>query len=352
MERMVPTFNKPKVELHVHLDACIRPETLLYFAKKRHLQIPGDSVESLLESIVCTNPGSLSHFLSKFHIYMPIVAGDREAVKRIAYEFVEMKAKEGVIYVEVRYCPHLFANSKVDPIPWGQEGGDLTPEEVVNLVNEGLKEGEKDFTIKVRSILCCLRHMPDWSLEIVELCKKHRKDSVVAIDLAGDESLQSETSPAIFKAYEEAARCGVHRTVHAGEAGPPSVVKEAVETLQAERIGHGYHTLQDPALYTRLLKMNMHFEMCPWSSYITGACDPDFTKHPLIQLKRDKANYSLSTDGPLPFGTTLEKDYAIAKKHMGFSDEDFMRVGAFPPFPRILTSFIPATEREPSHQRT
>ncbi|MEE6513837.1 hypothetical protein FKM82_021658 [Ascaphus truei] len=152
--------------------------------------------------------------------------------------------------------------------------------------------------------------------------------------------------------FQEAARCGVHRTVHAGEAGPPSVVKEAVETLQAERIGHGYHTLQDPALYTRLLKMNMHFEMCPWSSYITGACDPDFTKHPLIQLKRDKANYSLSTDGPLPFGTTLEKDYAIAKKHMGFSDEDFMRVGAFPPFPRILTSFIPATEREPSHQRT
>ncbi|MEE6513835.1 hypothetical protein FKM82_021658, partial [Ascaphus truei] len=160
--------------------------------------------------------------------------------------------------------------------------------------------------------------LTDWSLEIVELCKKHRNDSVVAIDLSGDESLRSETSPAIFKAYE------------------------AVETLQAERIGHGYHTLQDPALYTRLLKMNMHFEMCPWSSYITGACDPDFTKHPLIQLKRDKANYSLSTDGPLPFGTTLEKDYAIAKKHMGFSDEDFMRVN----INAARSSFLPDEEKQ------
>lgn len=46
--------------------------------------------------------------------------GCREAVKRIAYEFVEMKAKEGVVYVEVRYSPHLLANSKVDPIPWNQ----------------------------------------------------------------------------------------------------------------------------------------------------------------------------------------------------------------------------------------
>lgn len=47
--------------------------------------------------------------------------GDREAIKRIAYEFVEDKAKEGVIYVEVRYSPHLLANTKVDPIPWNQD---------------------------------------------------------------------------------------------------------------------------------------------------------------------------------------------------------------------------------------
>lgn len=46
--------------------------------------------------------------------------GCREAIRRIAYEFVEMKAKEGVVYVEVRYSPHLLANSKVEPIPWNQ----------------------------------------------------------------------------------------------------------------------------------------------------------------------------------------------------------------------------------------
>lgn len=46
--------------------------------------------------------------------------GSREAIKRIAYEFVETKAKEGVVYVEVRYSPHLLANCKVEPIPWNQ----------------------------------------------------------------------------------------------------------------------------------------------------------------------------------------------------------------------------------------
>lgn len=47
--------------------------------------------------------------------------GCREAIKRIAYEFVEMKAKERVAYVEVRYSPHLLANSKVKPMPWNQQ---------------------------------------------------------------------------------------------------------------------------------------------------------------------------------------------------------------------------------------
>ncbi|KAM4691738.1 adenosine deaminase-like [Rhinophrynus dorsalis] len=343
MELMHSDFNKPKVELHVHLDASIRPDTILYFAKKNRINLPcGESIEDLLKSIVCTEPGNLTEFLSKFNIYMPAVAGDREAVKRIAYEFVEMKSKEKVIYVEVRYSPHLFANCKVDPIPWEQKEGDLTADEVVDLVNQGLKEGERDFKVKVKSILCCLRHMPNWSPEVVELCKKYRNDTVVAIDLAGDESLKSEIFPGHLRAYEEAARCGIHRTVHAGEAGPPSVVREAIEVLKAERIGHGYHTLQDSELYNQILNMNMHFEMCPWSSYITGACDPDFTKHPLIQLKKDKANFSLSTDGPIPFGTTLEKDYSIAKTYMGFSEEDFMRAN----INAARSCFLPEDEKQ------
>lgn len=93
--------------------------------------------------------------------------------------------------------------------------------------------------------------------------------------------------------FQEAVKSGVHRTVHAGEVGPATVVKEvsvagwwrgpsprsphtpapearaglhaacpqAVDTLKTERLGHGYHTLEDAALYNRLLQENMHFEV-------------------------------------------------------------------------------------------
>nr|XP_033770556.1 adenosine deaminase isoform X2 [Geotrypetes seraphini] len=319
-------FEKPKVELHVHLDGSIKAETILYFANKRGIKLLAETVEGLLQHVAYSKPMSFAEFLAKFDHYMPAIAGDREAVKRIAYEFVEMKAKEGVIYVEVRYSPHFLANSKVDPLPWEQEEGDLTPEEVVDLVNQGLREGERDFNIKARSILCCMRHRPNWSPEVVELCKKYQNDTVVAIDLAGNEMVSCKESSGHREAYEEAVRSGIHRTVHAGEIGPPSVVREAVEILKAERIGHGYHTTDDPDLYKELLEKNMHFELCPWSSYLTSACCSDFTKHPAIQFKNDKANYSLNTDDPLIFGSTLNKDYKVAKKYMGFTDEDFMQV--------------------------
>lgn len=51
---------------------------------------------------------------------MLFFSGDREAIKRIAYEFVEDRAKVGVVYVEARYSPHLLANTGVEPIPWSQ----------------------------------------------------------------------------------------------------------------------------------------------------------------------------------------------------------------------------------------
>ncbi|XP_026187283.1 adenosine deaminase [Mastacembelus armatus] len=319
-------FDKPKVELHVHLDGAIRVKTILEVAKRRGIMLPANTVEEMKKIIILHKPATLTDFLAKFNIYMHVIAGDREAIKRIAFEFVEDKAKEGVIYVEVRYSPHLLANTKVQPIPWGQKEGDVSPEDVVHLVNQGLSEGERAFNIKARSILCCMRHMPNWSMDVMELCKKYHHQGVVAIDLAGDESLNCVANPEHRKAYEEAVRCGIHRTVHAGEVGPASVVKEAVEVLKAERIGHGYRTLDDQALYKKLLDQKMHFEVCPISSSLTGACPLDFTKHPVITFRKDKANYSLNTDDPLIFNSTLHLDYSTAHKSMGFTVEEFKRL--------------------------
>ncbi len=64
-------------------------------------------------------------------------SGDAVAIERLAHEFCEDEAKNGVAYVEARYSPHLMA---------GEHCG---AEEVIKAVLRGFKRGEKDFGIKV-----------------------------------------------------------------------------------------------------------------------------------------------------------------------------------------------------------
>ncbi|KAM9786045.1 adenosine deaminase [Neosynchiropus ocellatus] len=341
LKKPQPLSDMPKVELHVHLDGAVRVPTILDVARRRGFDLPANTVEELRRIIVLEEPVDLTQFIGVFAKYMHVLAGDREAIRRIAYEFVEDKAKEGVIYVEVRYSPHLLANTDVDPIPWNQEEGDVTPEEVVQLVNQGLRDGERDFKIKARSILCCMRHMPNWSSHVVELCDRYRGKGVVGIDLAGDESLDCEAYPGHRNAFEEAVRLGIHRTVHAGEVGAPSVVREAVEVLKAERVGHGYRTVEDQRLYQQLLDQQMHFEVCPISSKLTGACNPDFARHPAVRFREDKANFSLNSDDPLIFNNTLNMDYQVAQEHMGFTLDELQRLN----INAAKSSFLPDDEK-------
>ncbi len=73
-------------------------------------------------------------------------------------EFCEDSANQGIAYSEVRYCPHLLANTFDKPEFTSK--GDISPDEVVQIVNAALAEGEKKYDIKVRSIMCCMRHRP------------------------------------------------------------------------------------------------------------------------------------------------------------------------------------------------
>ncbi|KAL5013266.1 hypothetical protein ScPMuIL_007536 [Solemya velum] len=317
-----------KIELHVHLDGAIRPQTVLELARKRGQHLETSNVEDLKADIVLTKPSSLRKLLHSFKVFMPVVAGDRDAVKRIAYEFCEDCAKENIRYVEVRYSPHFLSNtqpmSEFDIAP-----GDFSPRDVVETVNESLKQGQKDFDIKVNSILCCITHRPEWSLEVAQLCKEYKADGVVAIDIAGEDFEPGKDPKECLhkQAFTEAYKSGIHRTVHAGECGPSAGVKEALDHMYAERIGHGYHVLEDPELYERVLRDKIHLETCPISSIRTKACPEDIKKHPLLKFVKDACNYSINTDDPIILDNNLTDDYETALD-MGLT-EDQVITGIF-----------------------
>ncbi|XP_069106458.1 adenosine deaminase-like [Argopecten irradians] len=324
-----------KVELHIHLDGAVRSETILDISKSKNrpiISIDDDGkqtvitdLEALDKEVIIRHPCSLREFLHTFNVFMPIIAGDKEAVSRIAYEFCEDCSKSGIRYVEVRYNPHLLSNT-LDKPDFARERGNFSPRDVVETVCDALERGSRDFNVTVNSILCCMTHRPEWSAEVVALCKEFQHKGVVALDIAGQD-FKPGKDPLLCrhkKAFKEAYDHGVHRTVHAGENGPAEGVEEAIDHMYAERIGHGYHMMDDPDLYSRCKKNGVHFEVCPASSIVTSACPVDIMKHPLIKFAEDGVNFSLNTDDPIILDNTLDDDYVLAGK-MGLSDEQIIQ---------------------------
>ena len=152
----------------------------------------------------------------------------------------------------------------------------------------------------------------EFNEQVLELAQKFRDQGVVGIDFAGNEEM-AEDSTHIFtdkeiSMFKKAKELGIHRTCHAGEAGPAANVGFAIDEMCAERIGHGYRVINDKALYEKCLAANVHFETCPQSSYFTGAISP-YQHNSIIQFAEDGANFSINKDDPLTFGSTLDLEY-------------------------------------------
>ncbi|XP_067005028.1 adenosine deaminase isoform X2 [Anabrus simplex] len=271
-----------RVELHVHLDGCVRPETLWDLANEKHFKLPGNgTLGDLKKALVIRDPIDLRHFLQPFQIITPCVVSDLKAMERIATEFCEDKARNGVLYAEARFSPHLWLSA-------GDCRGDLAGlGEVIQAVTRGFHKGEELFGIKVRTILCSINGMGTAN-DVLQLCQKFRGEGVVGMDLAGNcmsdlkPYVEVPLNPEELHAFEEARKSGIHRTLHAGESGGPEMVHRAVENYHAERIGHGYHVLESREIYSSILEKQIHLETCPYSSLLTGAVPLSTVKHPIV----------------------------------------------------------------------
>ncbi|KAF0299964.1 Adenosine deaminase [Amphibalanus amphitrite] len=335
---------KCRVHLHIHLDGAIRPSTIWELSRQKKLPLPGNgSLRELEEALQIHSPRDLAFFLAKFRWICPAVMGDLAAIERVAFEFVEDEAGSAVLYTEPRFSPHLLVGA----------GGQVTARQVTEAVLRGLARGQQQFGVTARLLLCCIRGMTEFYSETLELCTEFRDKGVVGMDIAGDEasattkdgdahSCEQMLEPEL-KLFQEAARRGIHRTVHAGEAGPAYMVQVALDKMHAERIGHGYHVLEDEELYRRCIKERVHFECCPSSSYLTGAVSLTQTKHPVQRrvFYEDGASFSVNLDDPTVIQADMDTEYSLLRR-MGFNEAMFATMN----FNAAKASFLPDSEKK------
>lgn len=300
----------PKAELHVHLDGCLRPATMLELAREQGVALPADTPEALAKALHVKDAGSLEEYLDKFR-YTLAVMQTPAALERVAYEFVVDAAAEHVRYVEVRYSPLLHAPA-------------LSLAEAIEAPLRGVRRAEAETGTRVALIVCAIRTRPPAdSLELARAAADYRGAGVLGFDLAGAE--RGHPAGDHRAAFEYAAAHGLACTCHAGEGDGAASIADALHVCGARRIGHGTRLLEDPALQEEVVARRIPLEMCLTSNVHTRTV-PSADEHPFRRYLEEGVLVTLNTDGRLMDGITLTDEYHLAHTALGLSKEQLARV--------------------------
>lgn len=313
----------PKVELHVHLEGTVTPQTLLELAGRNGVELPARDEEGVAALFRYRDFGE---FLRVFMgLARAIVRG--EDFERLAYELGLDLAEQQVRYAEVMISPMQHITRGVDL------------HEAIAGAMAGFARVERERGTVVRLALDYGRgYGIDAAWEVLEVARSARHMGVVGWSIGGQEiGHPPEPFAPIFAAARDA---GLGLMAHAGEVVGPASVWGAVESLGVTRLGHGIRSADDPRLLEALRERGVVLDVCPTSNLLTGAVG-SWGEHPLRRLREAGVALTLNSDDPTFFHTTLTEEYRRAAAHFGFgADElcDAVRTAA-------RASFLAPTER-------
>ena len=316
----------PKAELHLHLEGSIQPATVCALTARHGVVMTEEEVR--LRYAYRNFP----EFIEAFK-WVTSFLRDPQDYALIARDLAEHLLTQRVTYTEVTLSIGVMLLRK------------QRPEANFEALLCGTEPFEKR-GLRFQWVFDATRQFGAGSaMEVVECAKRCDSKAIVAFGIGGDEL--SVPTKEFRLVYERAAQMGLHRLMHAGEVGGPEKIREAIELLGAERIGHGIAAIHDPELMDLLSERKLPLEICPGSNIKTAALarqlgrqDARIEDHPLPKLLRHGIPIVLSTDDPAMFHTTLHEEYANAAR-MGLQEDELTRIVEM----GFEHAFLPAGER-------
>jgi aminodeoxyfutalosine deaminase len=278
----------PKIELHVHLEGTVRPDTLRTIAKRNDHALP-DDLESLYRY------RDFVHFLEVFELCAHTLRR-YDDFRQIVVDYAREAKEHGAVYLEGIFAPGLWR--------------DLDTDEVFSGYCDGAQEARELHGVEVLLTPDIPRvYGIEDALTTARYAVKYRDRGVVGLGLGGPED--GHPPEPYETAFALAREGGLASVPHAGEAVGPESVRGALETLAADRIRHGIRSVEDPGLVAELAGRGTVLDVCPLSNLRTGVV-ASLDEHPLPRLVAAGVRCSISTDDPAMFDTDLTRDYEAA----------------------------------------
>lgn len=301
----------PKAELHLHLEGTIRPETAVELAARHDVKI-------LLQDIA---KRYLYHdFLGFIEAFKWVTSFLREPDD---YRLIVQRACEELIRQNVVYAEFTISTGVM-----------LRRMQNVEANFEAMVETANSVPYRKLRTGWIFDNARQWgaeaAMEVARWSVRLQKAGVIAFGMGGDELAFPTVN--FRPAFDHARNAGLRVVCHAGEIGGPDSVREAIDILGAERIGHGIAVMNDPELGKSLAMRKVVLENCPTSNICTGALAKQIGRpvatladHPLKAFVDRGVPVTLSTDDPGMFHTDLLTEYSIAAS-LGLSNPQLLHL--------------------------
>jgi adenosine deaminase len=332
MSTALETFIRamPRVELHVHLEGAIRPETLLCLAQQHRMELPAATVEELREWYYFQD---FSHFVQT---YLKISECIRtpEDLELVVRDFLAGQAAQNILYSEVTYT--AFTHYHFKGLPFAEQ---------LAAINRARAWAERELDTGMGLILDIPRPIdPDHGMLITEWAIAGMGQGVVALGVAGPEA---DFPIAPFAAcFARAHQAGLPCIPHAGETAGAESMWEALHITRPVRIGHGVRCLEAAALVEALCQRQIPLEVCPSSNVCLGIVDT-LANHPLPRLLAAGLYVTINSDDPPMFNTTLTDEYLRIAETFALDEETIAHLV----LNGIRATLLPAEERARLEER-
>ena len=317
----------PKAELHLHLEGSARPETLRELARRKR-RLKRETEDWIRQR---TRQGfryrDFVDFLTAFKL-VTLLLETPEDYALVTTRLAEWLAAQNVRYAEVTLAAGVVLWKK-QPL-----------EAIFEASSAAARAAEVRCGVRLNWIFDVIRHYgPEPARQVLDAAVRFREQGVVAFGIGGDE-LRGPVE-LFTELAREAREQGLHVVAHAGETVGPESIRQAIETVGAERIGHGFTAAQDASVLALLRERRIPLEVCPTSNLATGLL-ARFEDHPLPKFLAAGLEVTLNSDDPAMFGTSLEGEYLAAAEQFALSREQILRLCAT----GFQASFLPEEEKQ------
>ena len=285
------------------MEGSVGIETLRKIARRKNLTPPAETIYSFQN-------------FAEFNTLFPNVF-ERITEEIDFYEIAKAFAEE-IAQQEVRYCETFC-------VPLAHVRRGIPFEKFFPPIVDAFDEAERNLGIRVNLIFSIIRYGGNtgWGHQTLDLIERNPHSRIIGIDLAGPETF--DTIAPFQTVYGRAKSLGLHRTAHSGEFCGPDHIRQTIELLQVERIGHGITAATDESLMRTLIDKDIPLEICPASNVMLGAVS-SWETHPIRKLYDFGVPLVVSTDDPAFFGNTLSSEYENLRRHFGFTDTEIANI--------------------------